>query len=547
MPIHDHRDAQRGSQKGLSQLSSSSRLDRAALARLRALCAAFRIPEPDPLADVQTAAVAVLRTSDGDVRVRSLVALTALTGRYPTESEVSVLQAWVAVGDTDRALRYLRRRAARTPRHSRERLPIQAPSLVVDLTRTSRATSITGIPRVARALAGEAQRRGGAPIIWSSGVPALARVADDGVIELERPRRRSHTVSARLVRALKRAYWRVLDGLGRTRHADRIAAAARAVFSPIGARLFDGGSPAHLLVLSDCHYVLPEVSIPATATRLLPWVHVSPGITLTVVVHDLLPLNSPRFFQPDQRVEHIEFSRVVCSAHNVIVASPHVRDEVLGLRALFGSVRHSPVQVTPYGGGFVQAWVDREGMVDRSSFLMIGSLDDRKNHATVLRALGWLAGNGRPTTLHMAGAHRPPSADTRQAIDYARSQGVSVVRHEGMSDAALQELAAQCSALFYPSFAEGYGLPVLEALAMGLPVLASDIPSNREHVALGGVVLFPVDDARAVADVVDRLITDDAWFAGLVTSIRRDAIPTGYDAWTAAVLDAAAAPSAPLR
>ena len=479
----------------------------------------------------------VLAASEVSGAVRALVTLTALTGQYPREADAAALQSWIRVGARDRALRLLRRAVARSSRHARTRLPMTAPSLVVDVTRTSRATSITGIPRVARAVADVATARGGAMIVWSGGVPALARVASDGVIQLQQPSRRSHGWTARAVRSLKRVYWRALDLVGRTRVGDRVAEMTRGLLAPVGSRLFAWESPAHLLILTHCRYLLPEVPVSDTVSRLLPWVEHAPGMSLGVVVHDLLPVNAPGFFRPDQRVEHIEFCRVISRALDLVVAAPHVRTEVEGVRRVFGAPLARPVRVVPYGGGLPDTWVDRRHRADRTRFLMLGSLDDRKNHATVLRALGLLAQEGVTTTLHIVGTHRPASVGTRQALDYAVSRGVSVVRHEQLSDDGVRLLAAECAALVYPSWAEGYGLPVLEALSSGMPVVASDIPSNRDHVALGGVVLVPVDDEPAMADALRSVVSDAAWYDGLVTSIRRGDLPVGFESWAEAVIE----------
>jgi len=257
---------------------------------------------------------------------------------------------------------------------------------------------------------------------------------------------------------------------------------------------------------------------------------------LTIGVHDLLPINSPRFFHPDQRLEHIEFARLVAKANEIVAASPHMQEEIYGLRAAFGAVQPSRIRVVPYGGGTGAVGSDRRALVVRDQFLMIGALETRKNHALVLRALGLLARNNRKTTLHLVGTHRPPSPDTRAALNYARRCGVEVLQYGAASDAAVLSVADTCAALFYPSFNEGYGLPILEALSIGLPVIATDIPSSRAHSHLGGLILVPPDDPVILADTVLALMNDDDQYARLVTSIDIDKIPIGFGDWIDALL-----------
>ncbi len=116
---------------------------------------------------------------------------------------------------------------------------------------------------------------------------------------------------------------------------------------------------------------------------------------------------------------------------------------------------------------------------------MIGSMDDRKNHALAFWALG-LMGRGMDrnlgiaSTLHVIGARRPTSDATRDALAFARANNVTVIEHHDASDTQVQEIRSTCLATLYLSWSEGFGLPILESLAQGIPVIASDIP-RIEH------------------------------------------------------------------
>lgn len=472
---------------------------------------------------------------------RAIVLLTGVTGRYPTEAQVLDLQPWIAVGSGESVARVLRRALRRTPRRSLARVPVHAPYLLVDVTRTSRAVSMTGIPRVASQVAHRAEDIGGAAVVWADGVPGIIELGNTGVTSFAHPGRSAHSAVARGALLLKKAYWSVLTAVSRTALGYRLASATRTALSPLGAHLFNRYGPSQIPILVDCRYVLPEVALTDTSARLLPWMSVASTMHTVIAVHDLLPVNSPRFFQPDQRLEHIEFSRVVAHADEVVVSSPHLVPEIEGLRAVFGSAAPTRLELIPYGGGTGADGPDRRQLITRHEFLMIGSMDPRKNHALVLRALGRLALDGHITTLNLVGAHRPPSPDTRAALEYARSAGVQVVQHGSLDDTRVGEIADRCAALFYPSFNEGYGLPVLEALSMAMPVIASDIPSNRAHTPLGGVVLVPADEPAALATTVLRVMDDDDYYAGLLDSIDAGAVPIGFDAWVREMLGSTAA------
>jgi glycosyltransferase involved in cell wall biosynthesis len=85
--------------------------------------------------------------------------------------------------------------------------------------------------------------------------------------------------------------------------------------------------------------------------------------------------------------------------------------------------------------------------------------------------------------------------------------GPAVVQMHGLSRVQLAELYRRAAVVLVPSEAEGFGLPVVEALACGTAVVASDIPALRE-VGGAAVVYRPVADVPAWADAVHRVVTD---------------------------------------
>jgi glycosyltransferase involved in cell wall biosynthesis len=95
-----------------------------------------------------------------------------------------------------------------------------------------------------------------------------------------------------------------------------------------------------------------------------------------------------------------------------------------------------------------------------------------------------------------------------------------VTRLGSVSDSALAALYRDALALCFPSVSEGFGLPVLEAMAAGLPVVAADIPATRE-VAGDAAVLVPASDVGAWADAIAALASDSAMRERLTIAGRR--------------------------
>lgn len=140
-----------------------------------------------------------------------------------------------------------------------------------------------------------------------------------------------------------------------------------------------------------------------------------------------------------------------------------------------------------------------------SPFLLhVGDLHERRNLSVAIEALAHARGRlSGPLSLVLAGVDRGVGA---QLDVKAAGAGVTLVRLGKVDDAALGSLYRAAAALVYPSRYEGFGLPVLEAMASGTPVIASRAASIPEVLGDAGVLLDP-DAAHAWADAIVRVAT----------------------------------------
>ncbi len=150
---------------------------------------------------------------------------------------------------------------------------------------------------------------------------------------------------------------------------------------------------------------------------------------------------------------------------------------------------------------------------DRPYLLMVGTLEPRKNHATAARALARLKAMGFPHRLLVVGGRGWLFDQVQAAVEAA---GVaSDVTFAGYVPAAdLPPLYSGAACALMPSLYEGFGFPVLEAMACGAPVVCSNASSLPE-VAGGAALLVPPTDDEALAGAVARVLREPGLAAGL--------------------------------
>jgi glycosyltransferase-like protein len=160
---------------------------------------------------------------------------------------------------------------------------------------------------------------------------------------------------------------------------------------------------------------------------------------------------------------------------------------------------------------------ERIGATDRFLFLAVGGVEPRKGTHHLFEALGELAGQGDPPpVLAVVGGHsfQDYTAYRDAALASLPSLGlrlgVDVVQLGTVDEAELAGWYSAADALAFPSVKEGWGLVVLEALSMGLPVVASDLPVFGEYLTDGEDALLPaVGDSAALAAALRRIMTDE--------------------------------------
>ena len=139
--------------------------------------------------------------------------------------------------------------------------------------------------------------------------------------------------------------------------------------------------------------------------------------------------------------------------------------------------------------------------------LHVGSQRPHKNQRVLVEAMAALRAGHPGLGLVLVGQPDPRCPDETGKLVRALGLSDLVYRHTRVTDEALLELYANADVFAYPSLAEGFGMPVLEAMAAGLPVVASDAEAVQE-VAAGAALIVPARATAAWVQALDRVLTD---------------------------------------
>lgn len=251
------------------------------------------------------------------------------------------------------------------------------------------------------------------------------------------------------------------------------------------------------------------------------------GARALVMVHDLIPLTHPEYCRPREHGKHRTRMRCAASVGAAVVAnSQHTLDEFNRFCRAEG-LTPPRERVARLGVGLAKADPGPRPL-DHPYFVVLGTLEPRKNHAMLLhvwRKLAETRGEDAPK-LVVIGQRGWECENVVDLLERCRPLQRLVIEKARCNDAELATWLGHARALLFPSFAEGYGLPVCEAMAMGVPVIASDLPAFRETVGDIPDYADPLDGARWESLVMDYAHPRSAFRAAQLERMRNYQPPT---------------------
>lgn len=380
-------------------------------------------------------------------------------------------------------------------------MPLSGPAVVYDVTRlVTRGLNLApnGIDRVDFALARHFIEAGATPLACAALGPRLAD-RDDALAAI----------------AAIEAFWREDADVSRDAVYLALVAALTAPYDAARRPLRLARRPAGEQILRNGRALLdwglrlgrPPTAAPAGAVYLnatqflldrpwyVHWLTARPDVSMVAFVHDLLQVDHPEFFRPREAALHPRRNRAICRrAAGVLAASETVARRFERFAAENG--RHDlPVRVAPLPPApvFTLPQAPPEELAGADYFVVCGTIEPRKNHLLLFNVWRELARTARPPKLVVVGKRGWLNETVVDMMSRAPALRASVIEAGGLSTPGLRRLIAGARALLMPSFGEGFGLPVVETLACGAPVIASDLAVFRETAGDAPDYLDPLD------------------------------------------------------
>jgi glycosyltransferase involved in cell wall biosynthesis len=267
--------------------------------------------------------------------------------------------------------------------------------------------------------------------------------------------------------------------------------------------------------------IFPEVFSP-TIARSLPHLRTAIRGARMAIFHDAIALKLPELTPPATVARFPAYLLELLEFDAIAAVSEDSRSSLLEYWRWLGVGNHPPVRAISLG--ISPRHFSSAGEISPAEdpvVLSIGSIEGRKNHLALLDACEQLWRQGERFRLRLIGLANAKTGGAALAKLRALQIAGCPISYDGpVADAAVDAAYAACAFTVYPSFIEGFGLPVIESLAHGKPCICSAHGALGESAAGGGCIPLPSMDASSLATAIARLVQQPAEIAELSRQAR---------------------------
>jgi glycosyltransferase involved in cell wall biosynthesis len=443
----------------------------------------------------------------------------ALTGCYPNKFQLFEFYSNIEISGLPEACRSLLSQRLSNLEHTnnlmRVRLVKPKHSKLVDVTHTYGAPYLTGIQRVVFGITNGVQNISTFVWIGDSAIlqeRSLSQFADKGYKQIDQSWRirlvhRMHAQVPKLDRSKLGTKLRFfLLPLARKIKRILISREAQLQFVSSKSETWDN------LLIKDCSITLPEIPSKLEHISCYEAVLENSVIPVQVVLYDFIPFFHAWTVHPGNRGHLNSYVRIVLLANRIVSISSLVQEQAKLITKAFSlerslwENRQRSFAYLPLPSGLDQAVVG-EFSKQKNLVVMAGSLEPRKNHMQFLNALEILARSGISVKARILGSAGWENERILQRIHELQAMGVDLERLGNLDDIEMRRNIAEAQVLLQISEAEGFGLPVAEALSLGTRVLVANIrPLNEWNSPF--VEKVEIGNALELSKAITKILED---------------------------------------
>jgi glycosyltransferase involved in cell wall biosynthesis len=218
-------------------------------------------------------------------------------------------------------------------------------------------------------------------------------------------------------------------------------------------------------------------------------------------IHDLIPIEYPEYVRAASYADHEKRMDAVSFVADLVIVNSEASKQSFWSWCDEHKVTKPACEVAYIGveEQFLEYQADHfssvlQNALDGDYFVYIGTIEPRKNHLLLLQIWReWVKAGITPPKLVIIGKRGWENQNVFNFLDQCHAIKPYVAELSNLSDASLKKFIKGAAALLFPSFIEGWGMPLVEAQAMGTPVLCSDIPVFHEASAEKATFIDPLD------------------------------------------------------
>jgi glycosyltransferase involved in cell wall biosynthesis len=234
-------------------------------------------------------------------------------------------------------------------------------------------------------------------------------------------------------------------------------------------------------------------------------------LNLAVVFHDAIAVTHPGLVSSKIQRNFAAYIKYLCQGDLIIAVSRQSADELNGYAAREG-IQLPDLIVCRNGASFPgeRSPAEKPAASPPVRAICVGTIDPRKNHTTLLKALDLIRRTQPSVDLHVAliGNAYPGAENLAQEVADACRDNANLEWRQGVSDAELIKAYQNCHFTLFPSLIEGFGIPVLESMWHGRPCICSGTGAVGENAAGGGCATVDVTNSEELADAILKMAED---------------------------------------